>query len=187
MTAAPTPAVHVFRHSRAKAWLLLVLLVPFSLVSVGTALATVFLIGKLAYAAAAVGTLMFGLLEYQLVKQLRDREVVLVLDAEGLTDRRREPQHIPWRSLARVDHSTLRSSQVMLLTFVDGAAANRYVGPGGVLDLVSMRLDHMFTGLRPHGALELSSLEGSPRRVVQLAQALHARANGRARPGRAAR
>lgn len=176
---AQAAARYVFRHSRAKTIAGLVFVAAFALLTLPTGLMLGAVIGAVAYVVTAVWALLLAALAHHLWRQLRNREPVLVLDAQGLVDHRLPGPPIPWRSLARIDHSTLRSSQVMTLTFVDRETADAVFGLSRSLDALTMGLENLFTGARPHAAIELSSLGGSPRRAVKIAQALHARATRR--------
>jgi hypothetical protein len=182
MASRPSSHQVVFRYSRVKTIAWLVFIAVMATASLSTGLMMAFVIGPLAYIFTALGALLFAALARYHWRQLRDRAPVLVMNAAGMVDRRIGAATIPWQSLKQIDHSTLRSSQVMALTFVDSAKAEAIFGASQQLNAISLRLQGVLVGLRPHAALELSSLEGSPRRAVKIAQALHARATRRASP-----
>jgi len=182
MASRPSSQQVVFRYSRVKTIAWLVCIAVMAAASLLTGLMMVFVIGQVAYVFTALGALLFAALARYHWRQLRDRAPVLVMHAEGMVDHRIGPATIPWHSLKQIDHSTLRSSQVMALTFVDSAKAEAIFGASQALNAIALRAQGILVGQRPHAALELSSLAGSPRRAVKIAQTLHARATRRTSP-----
>lgn len=169
-------SAHHYYYSTWRAWLLLIVIVPFALYSLVITFAAKYLIGDLALLVMPLQALFFGYVIRRAIARLRNREPIVTIDRHGIRDRRVRDVPIPWTEIRKLYLGPYRGSTSLLVAFHSSDAMRRSLGRDMGLDGFLTEAGNFINAPGAQWGVQLGPLRCSAREVLSTSQRLHSAA-----------
>jgi hypothetical protein len=176
MPSPRTGLVHHLYYSRWRAWLILVVGVPFGLYSIAGVYAVSVVVGDVALLGIPILVAAYCYLVYRAVHRIRHTEPVVSLDQFGILDRRQRNATIPWTSIRALYIGPYGSSTSLLIAFRSTEVMEQALGRTVFLGNPLMKAANFINAPGAQWGIQLGPLRCRTSEVLKLAKRLHAAA-----------
>lgn len=163
-------------YSKLRAIVFLVFVVPFGAYTLVIAFVAQSLIGAIALILAVPIALLYFYGIYRLIKRLLNNDPVVTINSLGIIDRRHSDNIIPWTTIKKMYIGPYGASTSLLIAFKNPAAVKRALGHSLFLNGFSTKAENMINAPGAQWGIQLGPLKCRTGKVLELCNALHARA-----------